>query len=616
MEEKTEMESPLAQDCVVMAQEDSTSVDPGVKAIRVMPTTPAKKVIDDLASLLSDNSSVDVNCHNEILTFPNKDTSMMESALAKFSSKAVQEQNFTEWKPNKERLDNQREEVPLKCKDCENNVSSESNSLPVSRKRPATDFLPINAEIKKIGVEISEEQAQLLKNEVRRLSPIHVSLRERTLGEISLISEPRIFVDEQDRFALKEDGELSSSASESEIQEDRPKTYGIRGLMDSDNSFGKLGNVDETRMGGCDGKNVDKQSMLAENKLKSRLDSIVLNESGSSVKVEPKTPSKENSKGIRELALVLSRVDVVNSPIKENGISVEGCVNIRQDSCLEKNKGVISDKREDDKQSGELEVNYSRTLSLTDKDMGLVTERCASYVHDGITSKSEVLIKEKLDVNDELSIGDIESPQKTIQILVTDKIQRVSKIEEDQEIVFARSTFEVDESHPEKSGQQPSELRTIPISFQSQKSLDTEETETGSNISEVMTSITTVQFVDGHHHVIADLIPSSENEPLICDDISPEIMTRLETERPEAFTEDSAESLTLATGSRDEVRSDGSDSGLGSEIPGDPGPTPAPESDSETSFLDRIPDEILSDKDKGAELFRNILYLIYFKFYY
>lgn len=74
-------------------------------------------------------------------------------------------------------------------------------------------------------------------------------------------------------------------------------------------------------------------------------------------------------------------------------------------------------------------------------------------------------------------------------------------------------------------------------------------------------------------------------------------MTRLQ-DGPESFTEDSAESLALVAGARDEVRSDGSDSGLGSEMPGEAGQAAAPESDSETSFLDRIPDDILSDKDK------------------
>ncbi|KAJ8670542.1 hypothetical protein QAD02_001801 [Eretmocerus hayati] len=77
------------------------------------------------------------------------------------------------------------------------------------------------------------------------------------------------------------------------------------------------------------------------------------------------------------------------------------------------------------------------------------------------------------------------------------------------------------------------------------------------------------------------------------------------TTDPFGIADDSAESLTLGvTGSpaRDEVRSDGSDSGLGSEMPGD-GVCPVPgatESDSETCFLDRIPDDILiSDKDKA-----------------
>lgn len=100
--------------------------------------------------------------------------------------------------------------------------------------------------------------------------------------------------------------------------------------------------------------------------------------------------------------------------------------------------------------------------------------------------------------------------------------------------------------------------------------------------------------------MINEIAVCDNNEQLTCnEDVTSAILTRLEAVQPEAFTEDSAESMTLTTGAVDEVRSDGSDSGLGSELPGDQGPAPAQESDSETSFLDRIPDDILTDKEKG-----------------
>ncbi|XP_033208318.1 uncharacterized protein LOC117167467 isoform X2 [Belonocnema kinseyi] len=536
------MESPLAQDSVIVAQEDSTSVEPGAR--EVMSTPPS--VTDD-APLPSGNSQ-ELNCHNE--------TSQNPSRMGSSATKTLgisQEENSNETKADND-LNNPR---PV-CKDCEGDASKESNSLPVSRKRPATDFLPINAEIKKIGVEISEEQAQQLKNEVRRLSPIHVSLRERTLGEISLISEPRIFV-EQDRFPNKEDGELSNSASEDEtLETDGTKQEDCKG------SSGQLG--DESRVGCCDavdGASVDKQSV-------------------------PTAESGENASEHKAMVFVLSRVD--RSENSKVGGASKVCDDLEESDILEKK--VDSEEREQELH-GEPK-NSSRTLTLGS----------CSHLENRVTARSDIFTVEKMNKNEELSVG-FASPRKLVQIFEKNKeFQGVSKaviqkIEDHEELVFASATLGLDEIHPEEVGQNSLGLENIGASFQSQESHDTEETETGSDSSEVTTSMTKVRFEDGDH-AIADQIRCSENEPLICDDIPPEIMTRLEPERPEAFTEDSAESLALAAGSRDEVRSDGSDSGLGSEIPGDPGPVPAPESDSETSFLDRIPDEILSDKDKAV----------------
>jgi len=63
-----------------------------------------------------------------------------------------------------------------------------------SRKRSIdNDFLPIDIEIKRIGVEISEEET--MRNYIRRLSPMLVSLRE---GKLGCLSRSCFFGDEFD----------------------------------------------------------------------------------------------------------------------------------------------------------------------------------------------------------------------------------------------------------------------------------------------------------------------------------------------------------------------------------------------------------------------------------
>lgn len=177
----------------------------------------------------------------------------------------------------------------------------------------------------------------------------------------------------------------------------------------------------------------------------------------------------------------------------------------------------------------------------------------------------------------------------------------IEKLAEDEEVVFSLPLPSTEDLQPlnnlDSSETTPSSPEMLEPTTDIPEAIDTEtETETGSDSSEMSTT-TNVRGCEDD--TASDQISCQENESMCCVDINPEIISRLEPERPEAFTEDSAESLALATGARDEVRSDGSDSGLGSEIPGDPGPAPVPESDSETSFLDRIPDDILSDKEKG-----------------
>ncbi|XP_043495758.1 uncharacterized protein LOC122519971 isoform X2 [Polistes fuscatus] len=240
-----------------------------------------------------------------------------------------------------------------------------------------------------------------------------------------------------------------------------------------------------------------------------------------------------------------------------------------------------------------------------------------------IRSKTKTVVEE-LGEKEELRIEkNVARRGSVVQISSKETISRgvsavvIKKIENEVEIVLVASssssslsneddrlrTLDSPDLDSSETATPGSPGEALEASTDIQEAIDTEtETETGSDSSELPSSMSTVRIrgTSCEREDITDAANCPENENLCCDEIASEIITRLEPEKPEPFTEDSAESLALTTGARDEVRSDGSDSGLGSEIPGDPGPAPAPESDSETSFLDRIPDDILSDKEKAV----------------
>ena len=399
-----------------------------------------------------------------------------------------------------------------------------------SRKRPAGEFLPINAEIKKIGLEISEEQAKQLKNDIRRLSPILVSLRERTLGEISLTSDSGLFEDETQR--LNATNESPQNHCLETIQEAK---------KDSEKVDGVCSDSTETSRTNVDSVDLPNETLESERELLlvlSRVDDDCLQDSR--LKTHEAIIESDESRTI---------LNVACDEVVESVENVEGCA---LDSVIPVGSELVED----------------ATVCGEDKDGRtlLVGDFCLSpKYHDNhqLSRKSpKVVIERTLE----------SSPSGCVETRPREDLDCVRRCLEDDLLEDVR------ESH---------------------ESLDTEtETETVSDTSE-LTSINSVTLSDCAEPASGVSSSCPETDSLVSDDVPSEIMTRLESERPEAFTEDSAESLALATGARDEVRSDGSDSGLGSEIPGDPGPPPAPESDSETSFLDRIPDDILSDKDKG-----------------
>lgn len=510
----------------------------------------------------------------------------------------------------------------------------------VSRKRPA-DFLPIGAEIKRIGIEISEEHATQLRNDVRRLSPVLVSLRERTLGEVSLTSESCLFGDELDGRITPRCNDVPAGsfvANDSKIQnvdqnrgkqdeKEEKEVIGRTGAGPFECTSSILGNVEDTlncasRKMDCDNEGeittlgVDATSSIFSRSdtlagtTESRQDDVGDTNAG----CDPCTPTKKcviettnssaSSPTCRNLSIVLNRIE--DEVLDKKSALMNTSENIwdyvveesspfsgeRRDFVEEERDAFAETAKIPKKQQNLSPVTRSKKYELT--KCKVVLERIGEITE--LPSQSQTA--EESGISREIGKEDESAP-----------VAVIGKLEEDEEVILASSAEDNRVFNElDSSEMMPSSPEETPeISVDVAEGVDTEtETETGSDSSEV-SPITSIHHELRDVDMAPDQLPCSEGVALCCVEAMAPIMTRLEADRPEAYTEDSAESLALATGARDEVRSDGSDSGLGNEIPGDPGPAPAPESDSETSFLDRLPDDILSDKEKGKKrsLFRD-----------
>ncbi|TGZ55543.1 uncharacterized protein Axud1 [Temnothorax longispinosus] len=703
------MESPSArQDCFVEAQEDSTSVE----AVAEGAPSPGGTTTPTITIAITDaDDDDDYAARPSVMQDSREDLVMVcetsderpenEVSEARQSSDKPEEDQAGEEKEEKEanmgltigkKADederNEKDEIDAKstentlreldgsprtsepqdrdvgeCSEVWENGIERSKSPDVSRKRPAAgDFLPIGAEIKRIGIEISEEQATQLRNDVRRLSPVLVSLRERTLGEVSLTSESScLFGDELDGRVTPRCNDVPAGsfvANDSQIQdvdqnhgkevneEEGREVIGKIGAGPSECTSSVLNSVEDTL--NCASRKMDYDSegeittlgIDATSSIFSRSDSpdgttesrqddvkdtnVATNVTGSEFCISTKkcetttgfatTPS---SPICRNLSVVLNRVE----DVKKKNVLINTSENIwdyvvdesspfsgeRKDSVDEKRDSVAEITEVQEKglkkqrwQSGSSPMTRSKKYELTEDglctpDNGMILKKCKvmlERIGDGVTghvSRSENA--EESGTSRELEKDDGSTP-----------VAVIGKLEEDEEVVLASSAEDSRVSNElDSSETMPSSPEETPeISVDVAEGVDTEtETETASDSSEV-SPIASIRHELRDVDMAPDQLPCSEGVALCCVEAMAPIMTRLEADRPEAYTEDSAESLALATGARDEVRSDGSDSGLGNEIPGDSGPAPAPESDSETSFLDRLPDDILSDKEKGV----------------
>lgn len=656
MEETPEMESPSArQDCLVEAQEDSTSVEPEAKSVLLSPskamatmttaTTPATE-IEDKARDSVENSiceKLDRGLENQesqerqLSDYPclrkseeEKENELKVGKLEKETSESGKNLEVDiDVESTKDSL--QEPEESSKGPDSQNWNEDEEDRIEKKRSSGG-DFLPIGAEIRRVGVEISEEEVTQMRNDVRRLSPVLVSLRERTLGEVFLSSQSCLFGDEvDDKTASRSNANSQESfgKNDSRIQDidqsekrdvDEEETVIKINASLSNCTNSKLNHEEETL-------DVDITSVVPsrlENSDRTSQDDIKDTNVTATIKTTSCTPTKKEapSSPCRRLTVVLNRIKeedtkndtLTDENINENTWNIEEsspCPKRRRDSVEEEcdSSSEISKTKERSPKKQRLQTNSSpmtrsKKCELTDSqspDRNLILKKC-KVVLERIRSELEQSQEEESHV-EELEALKRPEREELAPVAV------IGKLEVDEEVVLTSSSpsgennrafneldpLETTPSSPEE-GETPEET-SVDVGAEG---VDTEtETETGSDSSEIspMTNIRELRDVDmaSDHQ-----LPCSEEGPLCCVETMAPIMTRLEAERPEAYTEDSAESLTLATGARDEVRSDGSDSGLGNEISGDPGPAPAPESDSETSFLDRLPDDILSDKEKGV----------------
>lgn len=654
MAETPEMESPSArQDCLVEAQEDSTSVEPETESVlsssktmtttMTTATTPATETEDSAR-----DSREDLVC--ERLDKGSENQGSQEKQLSDNPClRKLEEERDTDLKLEKEtgeigkNLDIdfdavstkdslQEPEESLKMPDSQNwNVEDEKDRIEKKRST-GSDFLPIGAEIRRVGVEISEEEATQMRNDVRRLSPVLVSLRERTLGEVFLSSQSCLFGDEIDGKTSRSNDIPQESFPKKDSKIEDVDQSGKRhidveemvieiGASLSDYTNEKM-DCEEEVLG------VDTASPVpprSDNSDETNQDDVnnanVRSVSCTPTKNEATSSAASSSVCRRLLAVVLNRIK--QEDIKEDKLTDENV----DESIWNVEEGSLHSKRR--RNSVEEECDSSSEISKTrerspkkvrwQNNSSPMTRSKKCELTESSPSPDRNLTLKTCKVVLERMRGTLEqSQEEESHVEEFEALKRseredlapvavIGKLEVDEEVVLASSsssgensrafnelgTLETTPSSPEEGDTTPEET-SVDVGAEG---VDTEtETETGSDSSEV-SPITNIDMASEHQ------LPCSEEGPMCCVEAMAPIMTRLEAERPEAYTEDSAESLTLATGARDEVRSDGSDSGLGNEISGDPGPAPAPESDSETSFLDRLPDDILSDKEKGRTTF-------------
>ncbi|XP_076243005.1 AXIN1 up-regulated 1 isoform X2 [Calliopsis andreniformis] len=661
------MESPSAQEHVVEAQEDSTTVESSGTAA-TLSTTPATDIkpaevdnnarpstateeVDDISrqsvgdqGCTSLQSSQDSLVPLPILDAQKEAQSSSHMGL-KLSKNDEQQSVAAETEATPQKQVDQCEGCPAAastpvCVDKgEDRVVDSAGCVgvsSVSRKRAASDFLPINAEIKKIGVEVPETETNQLRSDVRRISPVLVSLRERTLGEISLSPDSCLFDDDvsgrcisrnsrilEGSFGsacrLKGSATLDGSARDRETESEqkvrratlfenehdveeridaRRKLEYEDAFINEDSCYSLPRNSPERDLEPCQ----EKQCEELINPCAYEDMPLTNNACSLEKKTEQSESSTKSTISCPHVVVMLERINVSSlTPERKETRSVTK----KNNACDGGASG--EDVRFEAKDLPELRVtlrciNKKKNVQKTEQE-----NSSTKHVASPVVTKVEAQAKTQLNVAQSLTqckviLERVESPKRA-----TTPIKEFNKevVPTALEKINLESVASTTESNQASGNLVPSEAtpcspeEVLEPSTDIPEAIDTEtETETGSDSSEV--SMTNARLPGCDDDVVSDQMSCPESESMCCVDINPEIITRLEAERPEAFTEDSAESLALATGARDEVRSDGSDSGLGSEIPGDPGPAPAPESDSETSFLDRIPDDILSDKEKAV----------------
>ncbi|CAD1477384.1 unnamed protein product [Heterotrigona itama] len=703
-----QMESPSAPDCLIEAQEDSTSAGSAgtidASSLTVSSSSVSSPTTSRNESTERDN---DVN-KQEFASIESCEISAVASDASNEPSETSNDSSPGEGQldisdmglklgKDKKQLRNTDDDVEVKLnvsvdeRDCstptstpmsplvqcieketesdfkvlDNNDGGFVPSSPLCRKRPASDFLPINAEIKRIDVEIPENDLNQVRSDVRRISPVLVSLRERTLGEISLSSDSCLFDDDVNsrcasrnnriiddlltnacrlstttvvdgsfqrdhdpeeatcvesehriicREATSPEGECTNGSVEEALAEPCKNLEYSGSFIDEDSCCSLSRESPERNFSKC-----QEPKQCEEPIEECSCNDIMPTNDACAIPVAVNKQMKQTS--LPHLIVKMEHVDLSQylSPDRKN---------VKYVVVSSKKKQKKNTACNDDDSNVAVRTDSKDTL----KEVRCIVENCAyeknvqkteSQDHMENSTDSPIVSNLKqTKLTKSSSAGVVKECKVVLQRITLPMTTRMTstekseneetgprsvmeKLETDEKIVFSPSLSSAENlqslNNLDSSETTLGSPEMLEPTADVPETIDTEtETETGSDSSEI-SAMTSVPLRGCEDDAASDQISCQESsESMCCVDINPEIISRLEPERPEAFTEDSAESLALAAGARDEVRSDGSDSGLGSEIPGDSGPAPVPESDSETSFLDRIPDDILSDKEKAV----------------
>ncbi|CAB0035323.1 unnamed protein product [Trichogramma brassicae] len=450
---------------------------------------------------------------------------------------------------------------------------------------PKKDFQPF-------GAEVSEEKAQQLKNYVKRLSPIHVSQRERTLGEISLGSAGSSSnSSEADSAEIIAQDDASSSGS------------GARSMQDECG-----GGVVVAVAGGSGGVSSSNSGTTTTTTTIDGSSSSSSSSSNSSSSNKPSDPRMRDQHQLRQVVIRLTRIDrYPPSPPPQASCRDQGHVSRPRSPFSETPMSPVCP------YGSSLIVERCDSPGYIENRVLDQTGRTVSHLDSGSGQQqhqqqqthqhSPRSVVEKLSVGDEITFSSPASPAAGALLAAAGTsglVARVSSPPATSSSGGSNNNFTLVGGTPLEVASTTADSTACVLACMAAAGADLSCQHQGGLTQAIIQRLDQplLPVVSSHHHHHHHQTTTYTSH-VATDDSSSLVLS-------------SSSAVGVGGGALpDEVRSDGSDSGLGNEIArecelAEACPTSMPSSAvttpdfdiAETSFLDRIPDDILNVKDK------------------